>query len=411
MSPKPSSTDASPVPEKRHTSRAMVYLLAAMAMLGPFSIDTYLPSFHDIGNTLHATPIQVQQTLSAYLGAFAAMTLWHGALSDRFGRRRITLIALALFALASAGCAFATRIEQLWFWRAMQGVTAGAGIVISRAIVRDLFDGAQAQRLMSRIVMTFAIAPAIAPVIGGWLQTAFGWRSVFAFLVLSTATLWLACWKLLPETLPPEKRQSLQPAYLGRAYWKVMTSPAFLLACAALSLNFSGFFIYVLSAPTFLMTHLGLPETAFLWLFGPAMGGLMSGSWLSGRLAGKISAGRTIALGYLVMSGAALVNLGLNLALPPALPWSVLPLFPYTLGMALAMPSLTILALDPFPAQRGLAASCQTFFQSAFNSLAAALIVPLLWGSTLTLALGMAGLMTLGGIAALKHQKLRLLPG
>ena len=381
-----------------------------MSALGPFAIDTYLPSFHDIGASLQATPIQVQQTLSAYLAAFAAMTLWHGALSDRFGRRRITLLALALFAVASAGCAFATRIEQLWFWRAMQGVTAGAGIVISRAIVRDLFDGAQAQRLMSRIIMMFALAPAVAPVIGGWLQTLFGWRSVFAFLVLLTATVWLACWKLLPETLPPEKRQSLQPAYLGRTYWKVMTSPPFLLACAALSLNFAGFFIYVLSAPMFLMTHLGLPETAFLWLFGPAMGGLVSGSWLSGRLAGRISAGRTIALGYLVMSVAALINLGINLALPPALPWSVLPLFVYTLGMALAMPSLTILALDPFPEQRGLAASCQTFFQSGFNSLAAALIAPALWGSTLTLALGMAGLMMLGGIAALADQKLRLLP-
>ncbi len=381
-----------------------------MSALGPFAIDTYLPSFHDIGASLQATPIQVQQTLSAYLAAFAAMTLWHGALSDRFGRRRITLLALALFAVASAGCAFATRIEQLWFWRAMQGVTAGAGIVISRAIVRDLFDGAQAQRLMSRIIMMFALAPAIAPVIGGWLQTLFGWRSVFAFLVLSTATVWLACWKLLPETLPPEKRQSLQPAYLGRTYWKVMTSPPFLLACAALSLNFAGFFIYVLSAPMFLMTHLGVPETAFLWLFGPAMGGLVSGSWLSGRLAGRISAGRTIALGYLVMSVAALINLGINLALPPALPWSVLPLFVYTLGMALAMPSLTILALDPFPEQRGLAASCQTFFQSGFNSLAAALIAPALWGSTLTLALGMAGLMVLGGIAALADHKLRLLP-
>jgi len=398
------------VAERRHSTRAIVYLLAAMSALGPFAIDTYLPSFHDIGASLQATPIQVQQTLSAYLAAFAAMTLWHGALSDRFGRRRITLLALALFAVASAGCAFATRIEQLWFWRAMQGVTAGAGIVISRAIVRDLFDGAQAQRLMSRIIMMFALAPAVAPVIGGWLQTLFGWRSVFAFLVLLTATVWLACWKLLPETLPPEKRQSLQPAYLGRTYWKVMTSPPFLLACAALSLNFAGFFIYVLSAPMFLMTHLGLPETAFLWLFGPAMGGLVSGSWLSGRLAGRISAGRTIALGYLVMSVAALINLGINLALPPALPWSVLPLFVYTLGMALAMPSLTILALDPFPEQRGLAASCQTFFQSGFNSLAAALIAPALWGSTLTLALGMAGLMVLGGIAALADHKLRLLP-
>ncbi len=410
-SPKQSSTGGFQLAERQGTARGIAVLLAGMSALGPFSIDTYLPSFHDIAEKLGATPIQVQQTLSAYLAAFALMTLWHGALADRFGRRRVVLLALALFAIASAGCAFATRIEHLWFWRAMQGVTAGAGIVISRAIVRDLYDGPPAQRLMSQITMMFALAPAIAPVIGGWLQTLFGWRSIFAFLVLSTAALWLACWKLLPETLPPAKRQSLQPAYLGRSYWKVMTCPPFLFACAALSLNFAGFFIYVLSAPVFLMKHLGIPETGFLWLFGPAMAGLMSGSWLSGRLAGKVTPGRTIALGYLVMSCAALSNVGINLALPPGLPLSIVPLFVYTLGMALAMPSLTLLALDPFPAQRGLAASCQTFFQSGFNSLAAALIAPALWGSTLTLALGMAGLMGLGAITAMAHRKSRLLPG
>lgn len=408
MSEKPSSIGVSPMTKPGQAPRGIAMLLAALSALGPFSIDTYLPSFHEIGAQLQATPIQVQQTLSAYLLAFALMTLWHGAISDRFGRRRVILAALGLFGLASAGCTFATSIEQLWFWRAMQGVTAGAGIVISRAIVRDLFDGASAQRLMSQITMMFALAPAIAPVIGGWLQTFFGWRSVFAFLVVATAVLGLACWKLLPETLPPERRQSLQPAYLGRTYWKVMTSPRFLFACAALSLNFLGFFIYVLSAPVFLMTHLGVPETGFLWLFGPAMSGLMGGAWLSGRLAGKRSLEKTIALGYLLMISAVVFNVGLNLALPPALPWSVMPIFVYTLGMSLAMPCLTILALDPFPEQRGLAASCQTFFQSGANSIAAALIVPLLWGSTLTLALGMAGLMTLGGLAALAHQKWRL---
>ena len=389
-------------PEKR----SIAFLLAALSALGPFSIDTYLPSFHEIAEKLGATQLQVQQTLAAYLVAFAVMTLWHGAISDRFGRRRVILIALACFGLASAGCAVASSIEQLWFWRAMQGVTAGAGMVVSRAIVRDLYDGADAQRLMAQITMMFALAPAIAPVIGGWLQTFFGWRSVFAFLVLSTAALWLACWKLLPETLPPEKRQSLKPAYLGRTYWKVMSSPPFLFACAAISLNFGGFFVYVLSAPVFLMQHLGVHETGFLWLFGPAMAGMIGGSWLSGRLAGKISFSRTIALGYLLMAIAAIANLGLNLALPPALPWSVLPVFVYTLGMSLTMPCLSILALDPFPAQRGLAASCQSFFQSSFNTVIAALIAPALWASTLSLAWGMAGMMAIGGIAALAHQKL-----
>ena len=385
-------------------------LLASLAALGSFSIDTYLPSFHEIGVNLKATPAEVQQTLSAYLLAFAAMTLWHGALSDRFGRRRVVLIALALFGAASAGCAFATSIEQLWLWRALQGVTAGTGIVVTRAIVRDRFDGAEAQRLISHVTMMFALAPAIAPVIGGWLQTWLGWRAVFAFLVLASLALWIACWKFLPETLPPEKRQSLHPAYLGRAYWGVLTAPRFLLACGALSLNFSGFFIYVLSAPVFLMTHLGVSETGFLWLFGPAMGGLMLGSWLAGRRAGKHLPAATIKLGYGVMAGAALLNLGISLALAPGLPWSVVPLFFYTLGMSLAMPNLTLFALDPFPEKRGMAASCQTFLQSGFNSLLAGLIAPLVWGSTLSLAAAMAGFLVLGSLCALLYRRSALLP-
>ena len=232
---------------------------------------------------------------------------------------------------------------------------------------------------MSNITIMFALAPAIAPVIGGWLETLFGWRSVFAFLTLFTSALGLACWRSLPETLPVARRQSLRPGYLARTYWKVLTHPPFLLACAALSFNFGGFFIYVLSAPVFVMQHLGASETGFLWLFGPAMGGLMGGAWISGRLAGKVSPGRTIAYGYLLMGCAVLLNFSLAALFGQGLPWSVAHLFIYTLGMSLAMPCLTLFALDPFPEQRGLAASCQTFLQSCFNALAAGLIAPALW--------------------------------
>ena len=383
--------------------RGIALLLASLAALGPFSIDTYLPSFQDIGQSLNATPIEVQQTLSAYLLPFAIMALWHGAISDAFGRRRVILVSLALFGLALAGCLFATRIEHLWVLRALQGMSAGAGIVIGRAIVRDLYDGAQAQRLMSHITMMFALAPAIAPVIGGRLQYWFGWRSVFAFLVLMTLALLLACWRMLPETLAPERRQSLHPGYLARTYWKVLTSPAFLLACGGLAFNFAGFFIYVMSAPVFLMGHLAVPETGFLWLFGPAMAGLMSGAWLAGRLAGKLTLRQTIARGYLVMGVAALGNVGLNLWLPPSLPMSVMPIFVYTFGMSLAMPCITLLALDPFPEQRGLAASCQLFLQAGSNGLIAGILAPLLWGSTLTLAYGMGVLLLLGATSSWLH--------
>jgi len=386
-------------------ARGITVVLGALASLGPFSIDTYLPSFNDIGASLLATPLEVQQTLTAYLLPYALMTLWHGALSDALGRRRVILVSVALFALASAGCMFATRIEHLWLMRALQGITAGAGMVVARAIVRDLYDGAPAQRLIAHITMVFALAPAIAPVLGGWLQSWFGWRSVFAFLVLLGFALWLACWFLLPETLPRDQRHSLRARYLARAYWKVLTSSAFLLTCGALALNFAAFFIYVLSAPVFLMRHLGVSATGFLWLFGPAMSGLMIGAWLSGRLAGKWSAARTIAAGYLLMGTAAVLNIGLNLALPPALPWSVLPLFGFTLGMSLAMPTLTLQALDLFPEQRGLAASCQTFLQSGGNAFAAAVIAPALWGSLTRLALGMGGLLLLGAGATLIQRR------
>ena len=392
-------------PIRTLSPRGMTILLAALSALGPFSIDTYLPSFHDIGTSLNATPLEVQQTLTAYMIPFAIMSLWHGAIADSLGRRRVILVSLALFGLASAGCVFATRIEHLWILRALQGITAGAGIVVSRAIVRDLYDGAAAQRLMSHISMMFALAPAIAPVLGGRLQQWFGWQSVFAFLVVATFALWFACWRLLPETLPADQRQPMHPAYLASAYWKVLTSGTFLLACAGLAFNFGGFFIYVMSAPVFLMRHLGVPETGFFWLFGPAMIGLMSGSWLSGRFAGKITARQTIMRGYLIMGTATLCNIVLNLTLPPGLPWSVLPIFVYTFGMSVAMPSLTLLSLDPFPQQRGLAASCQMFLQSGFNGLLAGVIAPALWGSTITLAFGMGGMMLFGATAAWLHSR------
>ena len=391
------------------SDRGFALLLAALSALGPFSIDTYLPSFPEMAERLNATPLEVQQTLSAYLIPFAVMALWHGAISDALGRRRVILWALALFGIASAGCAFATRIEHLWLLRALQGISAGAGIVISRAIVRDLYDGAAAQKLMSHVAITFALAPAIAPVIGGWLQSWFGWRSVFVFLTLLTGVLAFACWRWLPETLPPAKRQSLHPAYLARTYWKVLSTPSFLTATAALAFNFCGFFIYVLSAPMFLMTHLGVSEREFLWLFGPAMGGLMLGSWFSGHLAGKLTPMQCIARGFAIMAAAAVLNLAISQWLPPGLPWSVLPLFVYTTGMALAMSALTVLALDPFASERGLAASCQTFLQSGTNGLVAGLVAPLLWGSTQTLAFGMAGFALLGVGAALIHARQRLL--
>lgn len=371
-------------------------VLAALSAIGPFSIDTYLPAFPAIAESLSATPLEVQQTLTAYMATFAFMVLWHGALADRFGRRAVILVSMALFAAASLICAFAPSIEWLWIGRALQGLVGGAGVVVGRAIVRDIYDGPQAQRLMSRVMMIFAIAPAIAPMIGGVLLAIGGWRAIFVFLALFSTALAYLTWRFLPETLPVAARHPLHPVTLGRAYAKVFGSGAFLLVAGAVAFNFNGFFVYVVSAPTFLIEHLGLGPQQFGWLFVPAVLGMIAGSALSGRIAGHWSPRRTIAVGFAIMLAAALGNVLVAALLPAGVPQSVLPIGFYTFGMSVAMPSLTLLALDRFPKRRGLASSCQSFLQVGMNSVTAGLLAPVLWYSPLTLAASMAGFVALG---------------
>jgi len=367
------------------TIGGVTFVLAALSWIGPFSIDTYLPSLPSIGMGLHASAAEVQQTMTAFLLSFAVMSLWHGAISDAYGRRRLTIIAIGVFLAASAGCAFAVNIQMLLFFRTLQGATAGAGMIVGRAVVRDLFQGPDAQRLMAHVSTIFTIAPVLAPVIGGWLQVWFGWRSIFYFLVFLSAFILFSAWRFLPETLPRAQRQRLETRYLARSYWKVMTEPAFLMACGSMAFTNAGFFIYILGAPTFLMKHLHLRETQFLWLFGPMSAAMVIGAWISGYCAGKISGNQTIFTGYIVMTIASIGNLLYSLIFSPMLPWSIVPLFAYVAGMSIAMPSLTLLTLDLFPQQKGLAASCQGFIGLAANSVVSAL-VPLIWGTPLSMA-------------------------
>lgn len=378
----------------------LTFVLAALSWIGPFSIDTYLPSLPSISKSLGVSAAQVQQTMTAFLAFFAFMSLWHGAISDAYGRRRLTLICLAIFAVASLGCATAANVHFLMFFRALQGATAGAGMVVGRAVVRDLFSGAGAQRLMSHVATIFTVAPVVAPVAGGYLQAWFGWRSIFILLILLSTFLIFASWRWLPETLPKEERRPLEAKYLAKSYWKVMTSPPFLLACASMGFTSAGFFIYIMGAPQFLMKHLGLRETQFLWLFGPMAVAMIVGAWISGYCAGKISGNKTIMLGYLVMAVSAAGNLVLNIFVPPMVPLTIVPLVFYVVGMSIAMPSLTLFTLDLFPSQKGLAASCQGAISLGANSAVSA-FVPLIWGTTLSMATTEAVMLVIGTLTLL----------
>jgi DHA1 family bicyclomycin/chloramphenicol resistance-like MFS transporter len=371
-------------------------MLAALATLGPFSIDAYLPAFSGIQASLNASNLEIQQTLSAYLFAFGLMFLFHGALSDSFGRRPVILAALAVYTLASIGAALSANIHALIVWRVVQGLSVGAGMVVGRAMIRDLYGSEDAQRLMSMVTLFFGLAPAVAPVIGGWLFQSLGWRSIFWFLAIVGTILVVAGWIRLPETLREDHRQPFHPMALLKGYEEVGIHRRFLLLSLVVGFNFNAFFLYIVSAPVFLGEHLHLGPGQYAWLFLPMIIGIMTGSQLSGRAAGKYAPTQTVGRAYGFMFTAALANLVYALLLPPSLPWAVLPIMIYGVGFAMAMPSVTLITLDLFPTRRGMAASLQGFVSGMVNVVTAGVISPAISHDTRLLAIGMVLLMVAG---------------
>jgi DHA1 family bicyclomycin/chloramphenicol resistance-like MFS transporter len=374
-------------------------LLSLLGMVGPFSVDTYLPAFAGIALSLDASPVQMQQTLSAYLFGFAFMSLFHGAISDSFGRRPVVLWGVAIFTLSSVGCALSQSIGQLVFFRVLQGLSTGAGIVVSRTVVRDMFEPSQAQKVMSQITIFFGIAPAIAPIIGGWLFVLAGWHSIFWFLGAVGVVLWLANFRYLPETLHVTQRQPFNTRNLLRGYWQLGLDPRFLLLALASGIPFNGSFLYVLSAPAFLGEHLQLAPTQFFWFFIFSIGGIMGGAWLSGRLAGRIAPERQIRYGFMVMFVSALVNLVANWLFVAHVSWALIPLCVFAFGWALMVPVVTLLVLDLHPERRGMASSLQMFVGSMANGLVAGVIAPLVMHSALGLAAASMAMLCIGLVA------------
>lgn len=373
-------------------------ILASLAALAPFTIDTYLPAFPALARDLPATQMQLQQSLTAYLLPYAVMTLWHGAISDAIGRLAAIRYGLLVFALASIGCAYAPDAATFLVFRAIQGLSAGAGNVVARAMVRDLFEGVTAQRVMAQVQMIFGLAPAVAPIIGGLLLN-IHWQAIFVFLCVYALLAMVTAQALLPETLPPDKRVPLSPGQVMKGYRQVFGDAEFLRLSVAFGANFSGFFVYVLAAPVFLIQHLGLNEHQFGYMFIPTVCGMVLGSFLARRIAGKVADATILRIAYTVMACAVAVNVAICLWLPVSPFANLAPVVFYNVGMALAIPVLSIAALDRHPRLRGTAASGQAFVQVLLSTVSAGAIIPLLWHHPLGLASGMGAYLVLGWVS------------
>ncbi len=365
-----------------------MYVLAALAALAPFAIDTYLPAFHAMGTDLGASDLHIQQSLAVYLLPYAIMTLWHGAISDEIGRIATIKWGLGIFVLASIGCAFAPNVETLWFFRALQGASGGAGNTVARAMVRDLFEGAQAQRVMATVQMLFGLAPAIAPIIGGFLL-GIHWQAIFIFLAIYAAiSLWAAV-AYLPETMPPEKRLKLSVHNVLKSYRTIFSDSEFTKLCVALGAVFAAFFVYVLGSPMFLGKLLGFSPQQYGYLFIPTVCGMVLGSYLARRAAGKYAAKRVLRLAYTWMFAIVLLNVAVCYGLPTKPVINILPIALFNIGMGLVMPIISLAALDRHPKIRGTAASGQAFIQMLLSTVSAGIIVPLVWSSVFGLASAM----------------------
>ncbi len=380
-----------------------ILILASLTALAPFAIDTYLPAFEVMEDDLATNSNFIQQTLTFYLVPYTIMTIFHGAISDSIGRIKTIKYGMSLFILGSIGCVFATSIEMLWISRLIQGVGAGAGNVVARAMVRDLYSGATAQKVMATIQIIFGIAPAIAPMVGG-LLLGISWQAIFIFLIIYSVLITIFSVNFLPETISKQNQLPFNLESVLSRYRDLLNDKNYIFLILAVSFNFSAFFLYVLSSPIFLMQHLNLSSSQFGYLFIPTVTGMILGSFISKKTAGIISPAKMLKIAYLWMLLITSINLIFCLFFPSIIFVNIGLIALYNIGMAAAMPLISIKALDCFPKARGTAASGQAFSQMLVSSVVAGLVIPIIWGSLATLAIGMLVIFSLGLVAITKTQ-------
>jgi DHA1 family bicyclomycin/chloramphenicol resistance-like MFS transporter len=268
----------------RPDSFAFILLLSALGGITPLSIDMGLPALGAIGHSLHVLPAAAGLTLSFFLGGFAFGPLILGPLSDRWGRRPILLAGCTLFALGGLGCALASSLPALLFWRFVSGLGAGTGSTLSLAIVRDHFDGANARVRLSYVGTVGTLAPMIAPTLGGLVLAFAGWRTIYGFLASVGVFLTLAVLAGFVESHSAIDSNALRPRQLAANYARVIRHPLCLGYTLVASLNFGCMFAYISSSPLVMIGVLGVSPTFYGWTFAATALGIMTGAFTNGRL-------------------------------------------------------------------------------------------------------------------------------
>ena len=364
----------------------MTLLLAALAGIGPLTVDMYLASMPDIARLLATTPAQVQLTISVYLVGYAIAQMFCGALSDRHGRRPVFLVALSIYAAAGLACALAPSIELLIAARFFQALGGAGGVVLARAVVRDIYEGARVAREMSRLSAVMALAPIAAPLLGGVLQTAFGWRSNFVLLFLFGAGAAISVWLTFPETLRQRAPEAVSLVSIFRSYRSFFRNRSFVAYLALSTCAFLGLFSWISTAAFVLQDIYGLTPLVFGFTFAISSAGYLVGTVIAARFVMHWGIDRTIGTGTIAMTTGGLVMvaaLALSVALPAAL---VLGMAFYFAGMGMVLPQAQAGALLPFPERAGAASSLVGVVQQVLAAIVGTLLGHLIGATAWPLA-------------------------
>lgn len=383
--------------QQTSTSRRLpgwLILLGAMMAIGPLSIDMYLPALPIIGTEFDT--YRQELTLAVYLIGMSAGQLLYGPISDRFGRKPPLYFALTLYLVAALGCAFAHSLEALVVWRLLQALGGCAGVVISRAVVRDRSDTQEAARAYSLLLLVMGVAPILAPSLGGLILSFTGWRGIFLFLAAFAAVLLLAVHFLMDETIDRSQTPPLRLTSALRTYVELLASRSLFGYALCGGLVFSGMFAYIAGSPFAIMEYHGLSASRFALLFGANAAAYILGAQVNAYLLRKLTPSQVLAKSIWLPPLAATI-----VALPPLLgfdylPFLVLGLFLFLASLGFIAPNTTALALQHHAERAGSASAVLGSVQLASGTLAATFLG--FWEAESVLPLATA--MLIGGFGA-----------
>ena len=368
----------------------LILILGLLTAIGPFSIDMYLPAFPDIAKNLHTSVAQVMLSLSSFFIGISAGQLLYGPLLERFGRKKPIYAGLSIYLLASIGCAMATSVDSLIIFRLLQALGGCAGMVAARAIVRDLFEVKENAKIFSMLMLVVAVSPIIAPTLGGYVTSLFGWRYVFAILIVIDVGIIAGVYFLLPESKKPDLDFSLKAGAIIKNFAGIIKHPQFYTYALTGAIAYAGLYAYISGSPYVFMEIFRVNERQYGWIFSVIAMGVIGSAQLNNIALRSYSSEQVIKIATFCQG-----IIGIMLAVMSYFGWvelysTIFLIFLFLCGQGFIFPNASALCLAPFPHTAGSASALMVAIQMGIGAGISALVSVLQNGTAMPMAAVMA---------------------